>query len=241
MTQTQSTLQGLLADAFSRGEPVDPATLPLPSVADAYAVQEDLFRRGGYPLTGFKLSLREGVAYSAPLLFLDSCGESAFKPGTIVEPELALTLGADLPPREKPYSRDDVHGAIAKVSLGVEIARSRLLPGAAWPLGLADFLSNVGYLVGETLDPSLLAAEADLGAVRVTSDGHVLVEAAARHPDGDPLAALVAYANGAPGPLGSLKAGQVITTGSLCGAVRVPSPSTVAISLAGARYELRLS
>jgi 2-keto-4-pentenoate hydratase len=52
-----------------------------------------------------------------------------------------------------------------------------------------------------------------------------------KHPTVDPLAPIVAYAN-ASHLLGGLRAGQILTTGSLCGALPLPAPSRLEIAIA---------
>ncbi|SMC71038.1 hypothetical protein [Rhizobium sp. RU36D] len=240
-SETQGRLVDDLSKAITGNGTVDTGSVTALDAAGAYAVQAALFQRGDYAVAGFKLSLKPDGAYSAPLLFVESGDRYAHVPDIGVEPELALTLSKDLPARETPYSRDEIVEAIGKVSLGVEIIRSRFSTPPAWPLGLADFMSNIGYLVGAELDRGVLAEGFDLGQVRVESNGTVLVDQPAKHPDADPVAALVAYANGVPGPFGPLKAGQVVTTGSVCGAVKVPSTGTVFVGLLGKEYAFSLS
>lgn len=240
-SDTQARLLDGLAKAITENGTIHTASIAAIDAASAYAVQAALFQRGGYAVTGFKLSLKPDGAYSAPLLFLESGDSYAHVPGIGVEPELALTLSKDLPARETPYTREEIVEAIGKVSLGVEIIRSRFSTPPPWPLGLTDFMSNIGYLVGAELDRGVLAKGFDLGQVLIESNGTVLIDQPAKHPDADPVAALVAYANGTPGPFGALKAGQVVTTGSVCGAVLVPDAGKVRIVLLGKEYALSLS
>ncbi len=240
-SETQGRLVDDLGKAIAENGTIDAGSVAPLDVAGAYAVQAALFQRGGHTVSGFKLSLKPDGAYSAPLLFVESGDRYAHVPHIGVEPELALTLSKDLPARETPYTRDEIVDAIAKVSLGVEIIRSRFSSPPAWPLGLADFMSNIGYLVGAELDRSVLASGFDLGQVRVEANGAVLIDQPAKHPDADPVAALVAYANGVPGPFGPLKAGQVITTGSVCGAVNIPSAGSVLVGFLGKEYAFSLS
>jgi 2-keto-4-pentenoate hydratase len=47
------------------------------------------------------------------------------------------------------------------------------------------------------------------------------------HPTTDPLKPLLDYANAQSDRLGGFRAGQIITTGSLCGLVSVEEPSEV--------------
>lgn len=240
-SETQGQLLDALTKAIAENGTVDNDSITAPDTAGAYAVQAALFQRGGYAITGFKFTVKPDGAHSAPMLFVESGDSYQHVPGIGVEPELALTLSKDLPARATPYTREDIVDAIGKVSLGVEIIRSRFTNPPAWPLGLTDFMSNIGYLVGAELDRGVLAKGYDLGQVVIESNGTALVDQPAKHPDADPVAALVVYANGTPGPFGTLRAGQVVTTGSVCGAIKVPTAGPVRIALLGAEYKLTLA
>ncbi len=58
-----------------------------------------------------------------------------------------------------------------------------------------------------------------------------MCEVPARHVNVDPLAPLVAYANAPIDFAGGLRAGQIVTTGTLCGVVPLPAPGSVVTSL----------
>lgn len=241
MTRTNGDrLVQRLAAAIAQDDLVGPDIHAVPDIASAYAIQLSVFERRRRPLRGFKLTLRDGIAFSAPLLCVGSSGPYQFVPGTVVEVELALTLRRDLAPRLTPYSRDEIVDAIGPVSLGIELARSRFPVGAAFPLALADCLSNVGYTVGPELHRDVLAPGADPGIVSVKAGDTVLFDAPAAHPDGDPLASLVAYANRQPSPLGPLTAGHVVTTGSMCGGLQISQPTILHVALGWKQHSLVL-
>ena len=158
----------------------------------------------------------------------------AWRPGMLVEVEIAVRLGAGLPPRPgRPYGRDEVAAAVAAVHLGVEIIDSRLVEGGAAPLPLflADALGNGGYVLGPALAglPDLAAAPP---GIAIDLDGAALHAGTARHPNGDPLAPLVALAGWA-GARHGLAAGTVATTGSLCGVVALPRSGLLRATVAG--------
>jgi 2-keto-4-pentenoate hydratase len=85
---------------------------------------------------------------------------------------------------------------------------------------LADNLGNRAYVIGDRLPLSILDQVGGLPC-HVTLDELRLHHAPAAHPAGDPLLPLLAYANGQSDYLGGLRAGQVVTTGSLCGVLPV--------------------
>lgn len=51
----------------------------------------------------------------------------------IPEVEYAVVLGADLPPRDKPYSQDEVADAVASIHPGLEVAECRFVHDAQFP------------------------------------------------------------------------------------------------------------
>ena len=106
--------------------------------------------------------------------------------------------------------------------LGIEVVGGRFDSAASVPFlsFLADNLGNRGYVVGESVPLSALSEVNGL-ACDVTLNGQPLYEAPASHPAGDPLLPLLAYANAQSDNLGGLKAGQLVTTGSLCGVLPI--------------------
>jgi hypothetical protein len=80
-------------------------------------------------------------------------------------------------------------------------------------------LERMGWL-DRTSDPKDNRAVGGL-ACHVTLDELLRYQAPAAHPAGDPLLPLLAYANGQSDYLGGLRAGQVVTTGSLCGVIPI--------------------
>jgi 2-keto-4-pentenoate hydratase len=143
-----------------------------------------------------------------------------------------MELGTDLPFRpSKDYSRDEIEAAVSRVYLGVEIIDSRLVEGSGSPfeLFLADSLANGGYVLGPPIRPEFLRGN-DLRTLTVFAGTKPIYDGRACYPGGDPLAPLVAYANDPSDQLGGLKAGQIVTTGSLCGVITLQAPSKIRIT-----------
>jgi 2-keto-4-pentenoate hydratase len=67
----------------------------------------------------------------------------------------------------------------------------------------------------------------------VSLDGAPIFEGEAHHPAGDVLAWLVGWANETQRAENSLAAGEIVTTGSLCGALDVAAPGRVDARLDG--------
>ena len=152
-------------------------------------------------------------------------------PGLKFETEIAVRLGKDLPIRpESPYSRAEVVEAISAVHLGAELLVSavRESGGISFPLFLADRLGNSGYVLGPKVDKSVVDTAGGT-PLKVTHAGRTIYDGPAQHPKGDVLTWLVDYANDGARPEASLKAGALITTGTLSGAVELTGPGEIGI------------
>lgn len=240
---TTDDLLNAISAALRDGTVIDPEPhLGLP-LADAFSIQTALFRQFDQPLLGSKLASKGAVAHSAPLLFVKEGGQYPHQSGLAIEVELALVLGKDLRLQDPSIERGDIVDAISSVRLGVELLRSRYKGGSRGDPGLAvaDLMSNIGYLLGPELDRGLIADGVSPGRLTVALDGRRLYDDQARHADSDPLKALLTLCHQAPlTPLVKLEAGQVITTGTLCGLLTIDHPGQVAISLAGQTFQLDL-
>ncbi len=218
--------------AAVQAEGLIPATL-----GEAMAVQRAFAESRAEPVAGWKLAIRaDGEAIGAPMFDCVRVGEAnaASFPhdGTEgIEVEICFTLSADIPAAAAgPLTRADLIGFIDKVHLGAELLRYRLLEKnqVPFPLFLADRLANHGFVIGPEVDKHIVDVFAgngeNLPQLTVTEGSVSLFDARVKHPNGDPLAPLVAFANAAFNTGEMLKAGNVVTTGSLCGAI----PSTLA-------------
>lgn len=207
----------------------------------------------GKEIGGWKVSLNSGRAVAAPLIDVYDTGTEAVlnvpKRGAVgVEIELCFVLANDIPaPAEGvDYRRNDILSHIASVHMGAELVSYRLIEetGAPFPLFLADRLGNHSFVLGPEIDRSFIERVANedptLPALVLNADDQVLFSAAAKHPQSDALAALIAYANRPIDHLGGLRRGQVVTTGSLCGLIRLSGQSAITASW-GEIGELRLS
>ena len=222
----------------------------------AMAVQHRFAELTEKPVRGWKLAIRpDGQAVGAPMLDCHRAdgGNVAVFPneGTEgIEVEICFTLASDIPAvGEVRFTRGDLIRYIDKVHLGAELLRYRLAEKnqVPFPLFLADRLANHGFAIGPEIDRGILEvfarSEMDLPHLIVTEDSVRLFDATAKHPNRDVLAPLLAFANAPINKSGTLKAGQVVTTGSLCGAItsslaadtHIKMESVGAFTLAGHR------
>jgi len=180
----------------------------------------------------------DGQAVTAPLhpyVQGDSGAQIPWKRGTKFEAEIAVRLGHDLPIRAAAdYTRADLVEAIAAVHLGAEFLVSAIEESGkvSFLLFLADRLGNSGYVLGPNLAKSVIDTASGTPLL-VTLNGQSIYDAPAQHPKGDVLSWLLDYANDKLRPATSLKAGAVITTGTLCGAIELLTPGDIEIVLDG--------
>jgi 2-keto-4-pentenoate hydratase len=205
------------------------------SYAEAMVAQAAITRRLNAEVGAWKVGVRpDGVAVAAPIYAdLIYAADSQIALGALgslgIEAEIAFRLGRDLPPaRGRPYARADVLAAVSEILVGIEIVRGRFEDDDAlpYPAFLADNLGNDGYVVGASVS-DLIGLEISALRCRVSIDGAMVHEAIGGHPLGDPLHPLVAYASMPIDQLGGLRAGQIVTTGSLCGIITLDHPAPV--------------
>jgi 2-keto-4-pentenoate hydratase len=225
-----------LVRARVSGKDVLNSALPVPANARcAMQIQALVQERSARPVGGWKVAIGpEKRAVAAPLLdvYFDSAEIGLF-PNCTIEVELAVRLGRDLPKREtETYERSDIVDAIESLVLGIEVIGGRFDDAANVPFlsFLADNLGNRAYVIGDQLPLSIVDQIGGL-ACQVALDRVPLHHALASHPSGDPLLPLLVYANEQSDYLGGLKAGQVVTTGSLCGALPIRSAGIVKAEL----------
>jgi 2-keto-4-pentenoate hydratase len=195
------------------------------SVADAYAVQDALAH--GHPVRGWKVTalkpeqqrgyLSDRPVAGALLAPFVHAAPAALPLAAFITPllecEVAFVLGADLPPRATPYSREEIEAAIEAVVPVMEVADGRFAPEAPDLLKLADYMGNGAFIVGA---PVKDWRTLDLGQINVTLtlDGHETWQGESARILGNPLLAVIALANAQPLPAGGLKRGQIVTTGT---------------------------
>jgi 2-keto-4-pentenoate hydratase len=245
MTEANIRLGAVLAQAENRQSSLGVSQLEnaglLPSsIETGMAVQAIAAASIGKEVAGWKLGINNGRAIAAPLLDLyDMKTETSFeipKPGAVaIEIEVCFVLSDDLPApgTGREYTVEDVLPHVASVHLGAELCSYRLVEEnkAPLPLFLADRLGNHSFVLGPEIDIALAQRltneDPTLAALVVEGDGEVLFAATPKHPQSNPLTPLVAYANLPIDHLGGLKRGQVVTTGSLCGLIRLSRQSVV--------------
>ena len=191
--------------------------------AEAYAVQAAVLH--GAAVAGWKVApARDGVIRCAPLgasrLIRDGGVLPAEMRAPLVEVELALRLGADVPAGAGP---EQVLGAIGVVCMAFEILDSRFVDRkAVSPFSaLADAQSNRAFSAAET---GLPWSAVEMAAVPLTllCDGQVIAETPGGASSAQVAEAVIWLAAHAAGRGMPLRRGQVIITGSRLGPMPLP-------------------
>lgn len=186
----------------------------------AYAVQDALIAQSGEDIGGWKVAA-DGAPDPVCSPLLASAYRSPSEPlqlartmATIVEAEVAVEIGADLPSRDRPFSEAEVEAAISALRPSLEILGTRFNRSTDVPplLAVADLQNNSAVISGSAvrewkdLDPSRLR-------IVLRAAGRTL-EARQGASKADVLAALTFLANGRARTYGGLRAGQIIITGA---------------------------
>lgn len=199
------------------------------TVEDAYHIQDALLDLLGTPSMGWFLACTAPAMQKAHGLpgpyFGRMLGDAVLaSPAEVPVPgdrpqsleiELVFCLGADLPPRAKPYRREEVGDAVASMHPGIEIVEGRFtdLLAIDGPSMVADNGTD-GLLV---LGPAC-AEWRDLDrsglAVSLTKEGVEASGGSGANVMGDPLNALVWCANELSRRGLGMKAGETLNTGN---------------------------
>jgi len=197
---------------------------------EGYAIQAQLERHSAFPLFGWKIAAtsRAGQAHIAVDGPLGGrlLRERAHKGGErlrfgenhmrVAEAEFAFRIGRDLPPRQAPYSADEVVSAVASLHPAIEVPDSRYedftVVGA--PQLIADNACAHDFVLGvpapETWKSIDLAAHRVGGSVA----GRLQREGVGGNVLGDPRTALTWLVNELSSLRLTLHAGEVVTTGT---------------------------
>lgn len=208
---------------------------------EAYAVLDSIAVQMGVPVGGWKVALTNDAIMKRMKATSPACGP-LYSPYIMASPkqlnlpaeslrglecEFAFRIGADLPPREEPYTDAEVLAAAATLHPAIEVVDSRVKDGMAHGAVaiIADHCANAALIYGEgTVD----WRDLDLAAheVTLTVDGAEAVTGIGSEVLGDPRNSLVWLANFLRGRAKGLKAGDWVTTGSTMGIYPVPAGSS---------------
>ncbi len=221
----------LLAEARARNVLLDciPDEVRPRTISDAYAIQDRLAERLGRRTKGWfcactnaEIQAMLGLAepYYARLfeeLVLKSPAtiDTRRFPPIAIECEVGFELASDMPPRGKPYTREEVERVIASVSPTIEVVAGYLRD---WPKQdvfsvIADNGTDGALIVGV---PVIEWRGIDLKRLAVTLrvDGTVVRSGQGSNVLGDPVEAFVWLVNARARDGDGLKSGHVHNTGT---------------------------
>jgi 2-keto-4-pentenoate hydratase len=237
----QRELARLLATLRREGRQqsgLDPRLVP-PDNATAYRIATMVEEELGWEVAGWKIAaMKEGLQRQlrtdapiygrvfAPLIVVAPASvEHAKVCSPIPEVEYQARLGADLPPRESPYTVAEVTEAVASLHPGIELAECRFVHDAAFPplpAILADGAGS-GIVVCGAEIPDWKTRDIAGQQVVLTCNGTLRRKGTARECLDHPMVPLTWLANELSRTGIGMKAGQTISTGTLTGMLR-PKP-----------------
>jgi 2-keto-4-pentenoate hydratase len=213
----------------------------IPKTAEeAYAIQDAVIRAiggiGGWKVGGKSPSAEPNCApLPAPLVFASPkrLGSEELRLRGI-EAEIAVRLGRDLPPREEPYSANDVAAAVESVHPAIEVVESRFIDFRATdPFAvLADSNSNGALVYGEGRVDSI-RIDQTRQPVRLFFNAEEVANVVGGNTAGDVWRLLAWLANHCAARCGGLRKGEIVTTGSCTGLLFAASGTVVKAELEG--------
>ncbi|WP_018260142.1 2-keto-4-pentenoate hydratase [Methylobacterium sp. WSM2598] len=242
----------LLAEAWRGGRQITalPPEIRPATLAEGYAVQDRLIAVLGEPCSGWKLGLGSraqkrdlgiGRSVAGRVLAARCHGPDAVVPlphaaPATIECEIAFRLARDVAPGAPPPPLRDL---VAETCVTFEVVLSRFVDrrAAGWPSFAADDAGFEALVVGEAVDPEALAAlAADL---RVAVDGELRARALAGDDATDPAAALADLIAVA-GERGlALRAGEIVSTGTVSRPFTVEGPAEIRADFLGRHLAFR--
>jgi 2-keto-4-pentenoate hydratase len=197
--------------------------------AQGYAVQAELEKQSGAALFGWKIAAtseagQRHINVAGPMAgrilaeTVIADGGTASMAGNamcVAEPEFAFRMYTDLPPREAPYGVDEVLAAVGTLHPAIEIPDSRFadFTSAGEPQLIADNACAHLFVLGAPTEADWRAIDLVEEKPLITMGGQQYV-GHGKNVLGDPRVALTWLANELRTLGITLRAGQVVTTGT---------------------------
>jgi 2-oxo-3-hexenedioate decarboxylase len=218
------------------------------TLEEAYAIQEEILRTGGYKLAGWKVALTNDEAMERVDATEPAAGPLFAKhvtatPQTIeggsegvagFECEFAFRLGKDIPAEGAPYTGQVVAAGIDSLHPAIEVVGARIANRPALGVSglVADHAGNYSFVYGAAV-PGWQKLDLAKCGVRHLVDGEEVAASNGANVLGNPLNALAWLANHLATRGHELKAGQWVTTGAATGPIPAPVGSTVTADFEG--------
>ncbi|GGJ24442.1 2-keto-4-pentenoate hydratase [Neoroseomonas lacus] len=225
----------LLASARRDGRQVMPPAILPATPQEGYDVADAVAAQLGWPRRGWKVAattpemrrrLRASEPTRGPIYARFVQASPAVLPfasllDPLIECEIVLRLGVDLPARPEPWTAPEVQAAIAGVHGGIEVAECRFPIDAlpAMPAILADGAANGRYVLGAEIAGW---RDGDLAAMPVTLavDGAVRRSGTGAEAMGHPFHVLLWLAEALRQRGQGLAVGDLVSSGTCTGMLR---------------------
>lgn len=221
-TETAALLLTAWADPSQKLSGLPPALIPT-NAAEAYAVQQQVSAGLG-AIGGWKVGAPgpDAPPACAPLPATGIVPSPARLSSTRfllrgIEAEIAFRMGANLPPRDTPYTRTEIITAIAECVPAIEVLESRFTDPTSldpWTT-LADSSVHGGFVYGRPI-ANWQGIDFAHESVRVVIDG-AEIKTSTANPAGDMIRLVQWLADTGTRWAGGLRAGQYVTCGSWTG------------------------
>lgn len=212
------------------------------TLADAYAIQDEILKGIGLKLAGWKVALTNDEAMERAGATEPAAGP-LFAPHIIAAPqtiegssetvggfecEFAFRLGKDIPAEGAPYVGKVVEAAVESLHPAIEVVGLRIAnrPKLGVRGVVADHAGNFSFVYGPAVANWRSLDLADC-RVRHLVDGQEVAASTGANVLGNPLNSLAWLANHLAKRGHALKAGQWITSGAATGPIPAPVGSTV--------------
>jgi 2-oxo-3-hexenedioate decarboxylase len=218
------------------------------TLKDAYAIQDEILRTGGYKLAGWKVALTNDEAMERADAAEPAAGplfarHVSATPQTIeggsesvagFECEFAFRLGKDIPAEGAPYTGQVVAAGVDSLHPAIEVVGIRIANRPSLGVNglVADFSGNFSFVYGPAV-PGWQKVDLAKCAVRHLVDGEEVAASTGANVLDNPLNALAWLANHLARRGHELKAGQWVTTGAATGPIPAPVGSTVTADFEG--------
>lgn len=213
------------------------AHLVPPDKATAYRIAGMVAEELGWPVLGWKIAamkeeMQQALRTDSPIYgrvyFVKETPHSAVHAtlaSPIPEVEYQAKLGRDLPPRDKPYTAEEVTDAVASLHPGLELAECRFTHDASFPplpAILADGAGSGTIVYGPAIADW---RNRDIPGQEVTlsTDGRLRRKGTAAAALDHPMVPLTWLANELSRTGVGMKQGQMVSTGTLTGML-APKP-----------------
>ena len=210
--------------------PALPASIRPITRAEAYAIQAHLEAHSARPMQGWKIAAtsqagQTHIGIDGPLAGR-LLAEHVFADGAelpwganhmrVAEAEFAFRMARDLPPRPQPYTVAEILDAVATLHPAIEVPDSRYddFSNVGGPQLIADNACAHDFVLGPATTANWRALDLAQHRVLATVAGKPAHEGIGKNVLGDPRVALAWLANELSAHGVTLKASQVVTTGT---------------------------